>query len=172
MTSTVVTDETQIRDVLARLVTGMRAGDVEGLIARFTPDVVQYSLAPPLRQTGARDADGLAAWFGTFDGPIDYDITELEVFVGGDIAYAHGIARLTATPVGMTESFTLWFRLTVGLRRTGEGWKVETSTSRCPSTWTARSGRRSIWSREPRQLTQPCGCNSVAIARLLLEEER
>jgi ketosteroid isomerase-like protein len=125
MTSTVVSDETQVRDVLARLVTGMRAGDVEGLIARFTPDVVQYSLAPPLRQPDARDADGLAAWFGTFDGPVDYDLTDLEVFVGGDIAYGHGIARLTATPAGMTEPFTLWFRLTVGLRREAEGWKVE-----------------------------------------------
>ncbi|TDP93933.1 YybH family protein [Labedaea rhizosphaerae] len=125
MTSTVVTDETQVRDVLARLVTGMRAGDVDGLIARFTPDVVQYSLAPPLRQPEARDADRLAAWFGTFAGPVDYDLTDLEVFVGGDIAYAHGIARLTATPAGMTEPFTLWFRLTVGLRRDAEGWKVE-----------------------------------------------
>ena len=127
MTSTVVTDETAIRDVFARLVSGMRTGDVAGLIARFTPDAVHYSLAPPLRHVGpaARDADGLAAWFGTFDGPVDYDVTDLEVFVGGDVAYAHGLARLTATPVGMTESFTLWFRLTVGLQRTAEGWKVE-----------------------------------------------
>jgi ketosteroid isomerase-like protein len=125
MTSTVVTDETAVRDVFARLVAGMRAGDVEGLVARFTPDAVQYSLAPPLRQPEPRDADRLAAWFGTFDGSIDYDVTGLEVFVGGDVAYAHGIARLTATPAGMAEPFTLWFRLTVGLCRTDDGWKVE-----------------------------------------------
>jgi uncharacterized protein (TIGR02246 family) len=127
MTSTVVTDETAIRDVFARLVAGMRTGDVAGLIARFTADAVQYSLAPPLRHVGpeARDADGLAAWFGTFDGPVDYDVTDLKIFVGGDVAYAHGIARLTATPAGMTEPFTLWFRLTVGLCRTDDDWKVE-----------------------------------------------
>lgn len=122
MTSTVVTDEAAIRDLFAQFVADMKAGDVRGLLARFAPDAVQYTLAPPLRQE--QDADGLAAWFGTFDGPIDYEVTDLEVFAGGDVAYAHGLARLSATPVGMTEPFTLWFRLTVGLRKTGAQWQV------------------------------------------------
>lgn len=123
MTSTVATEETVIRDLFTQVVADMKAGDVQRLLARYTPDAVQYTLAPPLRQK--RDADGLAAWFGTFDGPVDYEVTDLEVFVGGDVAYAHGFARLTATPVGMTESFTLWFRLTAGLRKTADGWQVE-----------------------------------------------
>ena len=126
MTTTATQDETAIREVLARQVAGMRAGDVDSLIARLTPDVVQYSLAPPLRYVGpqARSASSLAAWFATFDGPVDYEITDLHVEAGGDVAFAHGLARLTATPAGMNEPFTLWFRLTAGLRRTDGEWKV------------------------------------------------
>lgn len=127
MTSAVVTDETAIRDLVAGTSANLKAGDVQRLLARFTPDAVQYSLAPPLSHTAPQvhDADGLAAWFGTFAGPVDHEVTDLAVFVGGDVAYAHGIARLSATPVGMTEPFTLWFRLTIGLQRTAEGWQVE-----------------------------------------------
>jgi uncharacterized protein (TIGR02246 family) len=124
--TTSIDAQQEIRDVLDRQIAGMRAGDVEGLIARFTPDVVWYSLAPPLRHVGpdARDAAGLTAWFAGFDGPVDYDITELEVAVGGDVAFTHGLARLTATPRGGSEPFTLWFRLTSGLRRVDGQWLV------------------------------------------------
>jgi ketosteroid isomerase-like protein len=114
----------EIREVLDRQIAGMRKGDVEDLVARFTPDAALYSLAPPLRQADPRDATGLAAWFATFDGPVDYDITELEIETGGDVAYAHGLARLTATPQGSSEPFTLWFRLTSGLRKVDGEWRV------------------------------------------------
>jgi ketosteroid isomerase-like protein len=34
------------------------------------------------------------------------------------------MTRLTATPQGMTESFTLWYRSTLGLRRTDGRWQI------------------------------------------------
>lgn len=127
MTTTVVTqDETAIREVFTRMETDMRAGDVDRLLARFTPDAVQCSLAPPLRIVGpdVHDADSLAAWFGTFASPVDYEVRDLTVELGGDVAFAHGVARMTATPAGSTEPFTLWFRLTTGLRKVDGEWKV------------------------------------------------
>ncbi len=37
--------------------------------------------------------------------------------VGENVAFCHSLNRLTATPLGAPESFTLWSRATVGLRR-------------------------------------------------------
>jgi hypothetical protein len=42
---------------------------------------------------------------------------------GGDIAYCHSLDHLTGTRTdGEREDF--WVRATVGLRKTGDGWKV------------------------------------------------
>jgi ketosteroid isomerase-like protein len=127
MTSTVTThDEALIREVLAGQEQAMRARDVAALVARFTPDAVTFSLAPPLRQPAgqARDADALRAWFAGFDGPLDYEIRDLEVTVGGDVAFCHSLNRLSATPRGMTDRFDLWFRSTVCLRKVAGVWLV------------------------------------------------
>jgi ketosteroid isomerase-like protein len=40
------------------------------------------------------------------------------------VAFATSLDRLTATPKGMTDSFTLWFRVTLGLRRIDGRWLV------------------------------------------------
>jgi uncharacterized protein (TIGR02246 family) len=127
MTSTVTrNDEVQIRELLAAQESAMRAGDADGLVSRYTPDIVKFTLAPPLRFAGsaARDADSLRAWFATFDGPIDYEIRDLIVTAGEDVAFGHSLNRLSATPRGGEHRFTLWFRSTVGLRKVDGRWLI------------------------------------------------
>ena len=38
---------------------------------------------------------------------------------GGDAGYAYGLARM-----GSPGAFSLWFRITLGLRRTGGRWQI------------------------------------------------
>jgi ketosteroid isomerase-like protein len=124
MTSVVVgRDEVLVRELLAGFVADMRAGDVDGLVARYVPGAVSFSLAPPLVSGGVRDAGALRAWFGTFDGPPDYEIRDLGVTVGGDVAFCHSVNRLSATPRGRLGSFDLWFRSTVCVVRVGGVWR-------------------------------------------------
>ncbi|MFC0435494.1 nuclear transport factor 2 family protein [Kutzneria buriramensis] len=120
------TDEEQIRQVVLASEAAMKDGDAQRLIERYTADVVKYDLAPPLGRRGdaARDVESQQAWFATFDGPVDFEVTGLEVEVGGDIAWAHSLNRLSATPKGMDFAFELWFRATYGLRRTADGWRI------------------------------------------------
>jgi ketosteroid isomerase-like protein len=119
-------DEAQIRQVMAELEIAMRAGDAERVVARYSPDVVKFDLAPPLRHLGSqvRDAAGLRAWFAGFDGPVDYEITELTTTIGDDVAFCHSLNRLSARPHGVPEGFDLWFRATTGLRRLEGRWQV------------------------------------------------
>jgi uncharacterized protein (TIGR02246 family) len=117
------TDEAQIRAIIDDQFAALRDRDPERMHAAYTTDVVQYTLAPPLRHVGY-DVDGVRAWMTGFDGPIEREPKDLEVTVGGDVAFAHGLTALRATPAGAPGGFELWTRTTVGLRRIDERWRV------------------------------------------------
>jgi uncharacterized protein (TIGR02246 family) len=127
MTTTEQTqDEARIREMMAEWVTAMKAGDAERIVSRYTPDAVNFDLAPPLQHSGpeVHDANGLKAWFSTFDGPVDYEIRDVSVTAGEDLAFCHSLNRLTATPHGVPEPFDLWFRATVCLRKVDGAWLI------------------------------------------------
>ena len=119
-------DEAQIRQLMAEQETAMRAKDAERLVCAYATDIVKFSLAPPLQSTGpkARDLNGLRSWFSGFDGPIDYEIRDLAVTAGGDVAFCHSLNRLSAKPHGAPQGFDLWFRATVGLRKIDGTWRI------------------------------------------------
>jgi len=119
-------NEAQIRELVAAQVDAMRSRDAERLVSWYTPDAVICDLAPPLRRTGAEvhDADRLRKWFATFDGPIEFEVRDLAVTAGDDVAFCHSLNRLAATPHGAPEGFNLWFRSTLCLRRIDGSWRV------------------------------------------------
>ncbi|WP_246257676.1 YybH family protein [Amycolatopsis anabasis] len=119
-------DEARIRELLAEQESAMRAKDPERLVAQYAPEIVRCDLAPPLRTAGAEvlDPRGMREWFATFDGPLEFDITDLSVAAGAEVAYCHGLYRLSAKPQGEPEKFELWFRGTVCLRKIDGAWKI------------------------------------------------
>jgi ketosteroid isomerase-like protein len=134
-------DEAQIRELLADMEAGYRAKDAERVVASYTPGIVLCGLAPPLRSRrgdtvdlgGGRKADmttadGVQAWLNGFgDAPLAYETRDLEVAVGGDVAYAHGLSRM-----GSPGAFSMWFRITVGLRKAGGRWGITHSHGSVP----------------------------------------
>jgi hypothetical protein len=64
-----------------------------------------------------------SGWFETWDGPIGYDIGERVIEVGGDVAFCHGLTHMTGTKTDGAR-VDLWFRSTVGLRRSAAGWQI------------------------------------------------
>jgi uncharacterized protein (TIGR02246 family) len=118
--------EQQIRELMAAREVAMSARDAETLGAHYAPDVVAFTLAPPLVHRGA-EVSGVAArkaWFETFEGPIEYEIRDLEITIGGDIAYSHALNRMSTTPKGSPAGFELWFRSTVCFRREDGEWRI------------------------------------------------
>ena len=112
-------DEEQIRQLITQQEIAMRERDAERLAARYAPGAVTFGLAPPLQNSGPElhDPRGLRNWFAGFDGPIDYEIRDVTVTAGSDVAICHSLNRLSATPRGASDRFELWFRATVGLRK-------------------------------------------------------
>ncbi|MEU4424316.1 nuclear transport factor 2 family protein [Actinoplanes sp. NPDC024001] len=114
----------EIRKVIETRAALMEKGDVEGIIAHYAPQIVEFNLAPPLRQPAEMDPAALRAWMSTFEAPPRRQVTQLEITTDGDVAFATSIDNLSATPRGSSESFSLWYRVTVGLRRADGRWLI------------------------------------------------
>ena len=119
-------DEQQVRAVIEHRSRAIAEQDADRLVGCYAPGVVVFDLAPPLQQPSAEVLDPAShrAWFATFEPGMEYDTRDLTVTVGGDVAFAHGLARLTATPRGSADGFTMWFRMTLCLARAGEAWLI------------------------------------------------
>jgi ketosteroid isomerase-like protein len=115
----------QIQAVLTDCATAITARDAARAVSHYAPDVVSFSLAPPLRYAGdeVRDPAGTEGWFQSWDGPIGYDIGQRVIETSGDVAFCHGLTHMTRTNKA-GEQLDLWFRSTVGLRRTDGRWQI------------------------------------------------
>lgn len=115
----------EIREVVLARAELLQAGDVKAMLAHSAPRVVQFSLAPPLvEQVDTTDTTPVEQWLTTFEAPPRREVTQLEITTDGDVAFATSIDSMTATPRGSTEPFTLWYRVTLGLRRIDGRWLV------------------------------------------------
>ena len=115
----------EIREVIEARSARLAAGDVQATLAHHAAQVLAFTLAPPLAErTDSSDPEPLERWLDTFEAPPRREITQLEITTAGDVAFATSIDSMTATPKGGTEEFTLWYRVTLGLRRIDGRWLV------------------------------------------------
>ncbi|MEU8230398.1 nuclear transport factor 2 family protein [Actinoplanes sp. NPDC048967] len=118
-------DTTEIRRVVRERAAAVAAKDAKAMVAHNAPDLIEYNLAPPLRQPSAGDdVAPVEKWLATFEGPMSMEVHDLEVTADGSVAFCTSLNRLTATPLGQPESFSLWFRATLGLRKVDGRWLV------------------------------------------------
>ena len=113
---------TQVRAVIDGWIAALRAKDADRVMSHGTKDIVQFSLAPPL--TADDDGPyGLDAWLGTWQGPIEYELRDLEIAAGDGVAFSHSLNRMTGTRTS-GEKTDVWFRSTLGFRKIGGAWKI------------------------------------------------
>jgi ketosteroid isomerase-like protein len=124
-TETDTTAQERVRAILNDRAAAITAKDARRAVAHYAPDVVSFILAPPLRyaRDEVTDPAGIEGWFGTWDGPIGYDIGQPVIEAGDDVAFCHGLTHMTGTKTDGAQ-VDLWFRSTVGLRRTASGWQI------------------------------------------------
>jgi ketosteroid isomerase-like protein len=117
--------ERQIRAILADWSEGHRLKDASRIVSHLTNDNVQFILAPPLQYSGKQgwDKQAFEAWFAGFEGPIGWEVRDLSIAAGTDIAFCHFMCCLSATAVGQGD-FSLWFRNTFGFQQRAGRWRV------------------------------------------------
>ena len=114
--------EKQIRAVIEDWAAGLRSKNASRVTSHGTQDIVHFSLAPPL-VADEEGPYGLEAWFKTWQGPIGYEIRDLAISAGDDIAFSHSLNHMTGTKT-TGEKADVWFRQTFGFRKVAGQWKI------------------------------------------------
>jgi ketosteroid isomerase-like protein len=117
--------EVEIRALIEDLAEGIRAKNVNQVMSHYAAERVQFLLAPPLQYSGAnavKDED-LEEWFSSSNGPIGYEIRDLQVATDNQIAFCHALNRMSGTKVD-GEKTALWLRWTVCFRKIGGKWQI------------------------------------------------
>ena len=117
-------DEAAIKRVLEGGVEAVRARDIDGVMSNYAPELVAFDIVPPLRYVGA-DAYR-KPWeevFSSFQGPIGYEIHDLSITVGDDVAFTHSLNRISGT-MNTGHKTDLWVRCTACLRKINGTWLI------------------------------------------------
>jgi uncharacterized protein (TIGR02246 family) len=127
-------DAAAIRDLIESWARAVRGRDLPGILTNHSPDILMFDVPPPLHSRGI-DAYRKTwdLFFSWSEAPVIFDIQEIHVTAGRDVAFAAALMRCSGTePSG--ERIRLEFRLTVGLRKTGGRWTVVHEHHSVPAT--------------------------------------
>lgn len=117
-------DDLAIRALVAGFVKSIRAKDIHGVMSVFAPDVVSFDFGPPLQHGGGEPF--MKRWtelFGSYTGPIDYEVRDLSVTASEDVAFSHSLNRIAGTLQNGRKS-DRWLRWTAGYRKTDGKWLI------------------------------------------------
>ena len=116
--------EALIRQRMADWAQAIRARDVDGVLSLYASDIVSFDIGPPLRYAGTdRKRRAWQAMFATYAGAIGYEITDLAVTAGGDLAFAHSLNHVSGTLASGHDS-DMWLRWAACFRRMDGAWLV------------------------------------------------
>jgi ketosteroid isomerase-like protein len=122
MLDTTVND---IRTMIERWAMSVQRCDLDGVLAHHGDDVVMFDVPPP--EKGVRGlSEYTATWPAFFDWVrtgARFEIDELQVEVGGDVAFAWGLLRC-GTDDELTRDPGRRLRLSLGLRKRSGSWEI------------------------------------------------
>jgi ketosteroid isomerase-like protein len=117
-------DEAEIRRQVGKIVEGIRAKDLEVLRRLYATDVVSFDVEPPLQHVGvAAKLRNWAAAFAFFQ-DVGYEVRDLAVTVGGEVAFGHAFGRLSGTLKDGTATRGIWVRGTFCFRKIDGSWLI------------------------------------------------
>ena len=120
-----MSDEAAIRDLITGWADAVHVGDLDSVLAEHDSSIVMFDVPPPHR--GNRGIDQYReSWPPFFEfqrqGAV-FDIEELEVTAGDDVAFAWALLRC-GKPADLEAHPDNRLRLTIGLRKRNGRWVV------------------------------------------------
>jgi uncharacterized protein (TIGR02246 family) len=128
-------DEAAIRALITRWADAVHAGNLDAVLADHDPDIVMFDVPPPYDGLRGIDAyrDSWPPFFEWQRQGAEFEIVELDVTAGDDVAFAWALLRC-----GKPEEFEAnpdnRLRLTIGLRKVNGRWVVTHEHHSFPST--------------------------------------
>ena len=120
-----LTDETDIRQRIDSLIGAIRALDLKSVMSICAMDVVSFDIEPPLQHVGAEaKRKNWERVFAVYEHPLGYEIRDLAITVGEDVAFAHSLNRLSGTLKSGTKTTGFWVRATTCFRKVNGHWFI------------------------------------------------
>jgi uncharacterized protein (TIGR02246 family) len=117
-------DAAEIRALLDYWAKATRAKDVEGILANYMPGILSFDCHSQLQLKEAEaHRKHLDACLSCMQGPMIFEIHDLDVTAQDDVAFCHYLARCGATGAD-GEEHCGWLRVTVCLRKTNGRWMI------------------------------------------------
>jgi ketosteroid isomerase-like protein len=114
----------EIRSFIDRRLQAIRAKDVQASTSSMAPEYVLFDVVEPLRSTGAHAASRRAEeWFSTFQGPIAYDILDLQIAAANGVGFSYGLNHVRGTKLD-GNILDMWWRATVGYKKINGEWRI------------------------------------------------
>ena len=118
------TDETAIRELVEKWARAVRAKDLDGILANHSMDMLMFDVPPPVQSRGIEAyRKTWDLFFSWSDDPVAFDIKDIEITAGTDVAFVAALMRCAGTEKN-GERIELEFRLTIGLRKIDGQWTV------------------------------------------------
>jgi uncharacterized protein (TIGR02246 family) len=118
-------DEQQIREMVLRWAGAVHDGDLDSVLADHAPDIVMFDVPPP--EDGVRGhvayRDTWPPFFAWQRAGAIFDIVELSVTAGEDVAFAWALLRCGSTDELVADPDRR-LRLTLGFRKDAGRWIV------------------------------------------------
>jgi ketosteroid isomerase-like protein len=117
-------DEAEIRRQIDGIVDGIGAKDLDALRRIYATDVVSFDVEPPLQHVGveAKMENWIRAF--TFFQEVSYEVRDLTVTVGDEVAFGHCFGRLSGTLGNGTATPGMWVRGTFCFKKIDGTWLI------------------------------------------------
>ncbi|WP_069161119.1 YybH family protein [Nocardia altamirensis] len=117
-------DEAALAQQVDKIIEGVRARDIEALKRCYATDVVSFDVEPPLQHVGVDAKMRNWAKVFTFFTEVTYELRELTLTVGDEVAFGHGFGRLRGTLQNGTATNGMWVRVTFCYRKIDGTWLI------------------------------------------------
>jgi ketosteroid isomerase-like protein len=117
-------DEAEIRKIIEDRMNAVRKKDVNRATECVAPNILLFDVVNPLQYSGSDMLRKRAEqWFSSFDGPIGFEVRELNIVAGDNAAFSHSLNRVSGKMMN-GKDLEMWWRSTVCYRRIGGRWMI------------------------------------------------
>ena len=117
-------EQAAIRQRIDKWAEAIRALDLEGAMSIYAPDIVSFDVEPPLQHVGLEAKR--KNWIGAsakYQRPRGYDLRDLTITVGDDVAFARSLNRVSGT-LKNGNKVGFWVRWTACFRKIDGNWLI------------------------------------------------
>lgn len=117
-------NEAQIRGIIEERVKAVNDKDINALLSNHASEVLSFDVLNPLQYAGAdKIRERAEKWLSSYQGSIGYEVRDLSITAGVDVAFCHYLYRVSGTLKDGGE-VKMWVRATVCLRRIDGQWMI------------------------------------------------